>query len=123
MNVLIDANLPYSLTGSLEQVGKTNHLRDFGLERASDEQVIEVARKHKAVLVTRDLEFGNHYLFPPEKHFGVIIIRVPRQFKTADIIKTVEAALPQLLILKLKSLIIVIEPGGRLRIRKWLARN
>ena len=76
MKFLIDANLPYSLQAILSPYGQCWHVRDLGLATAHDSLVMTTAIRHKAVLITRDLEFGNPFMYPPDTHHGVMIIRV-----------------------------------------------
>lgn len=85
MNLLIDANLPYSLRTALKRFGTVMHVRDFGLMAAHDDAVLSAAIQRKAVLLTRDLDFGHPFQYPPAKHQGVIILRVPAWYRVVDI--------------------------------------
>ena len=80
-------------------------------------RVATYAKKHKAILITKDLEFGNLLVYPKGSHFGLVVLRVPSSFKIEQI---AAALLPVLKLLPSESLndsITIIEPG-RYRIRK-----
>jgi predicted nuclease of predicted toxin-antitoxin system len=63
------------------------HARDVNLQSASDDKVFNFPVKNKVILVTRDLEFGNPYLYPRNSHYGLIIVRVPFYFTAKQINK------------------------------------
>jgi predicted nuclease of predicted toxin-antitoxin system len=48
-----------------------------GLGGAGDEDLIEVCGSEDRVLVTLDLDFSNVLRFPPERHAGIAVLRVP----------------------------------------------
>ncbi len=117
MNFFIDANLPYSTKEIFEEFGKCWHTREVGLQDASDEVILKFAKEKKAILATRDLEFGNPYLYPKGSHCGVLIIRVPFYFTARQINETLREAISKIEIGQLKNSVTVIEPG-KIRIRK-----
>ena len=51
-------------------------LRGVGDPGASNGEVIALAQKHKAVLITRDSDFSNLGLYPPGSHLGIIFLRI-----------------------------------------------
>ena len=117
MKFLLDANIPYSLQEVFPKGHNVYHVRDLNLANAQDQEIAKYAKKNKAVIVSRDLDFGNINNFPPENYYGIIILRLP-YFYNAQSIKRVfqnfiskidESEIP-------KSTIIVEE--GRWRIKK-----
>lgn len=116
MNFFIDANLPASTRKVLEAYGKVWHANDVGLGTASDTKIVAYALRHRAVLVTRDLEFGNPSLYPPGTHAGLIVLRTPSLLSLQATLSVLEAGLAALDPSQLGRSVVVIEPG-RVRIR------
>ncbi|MBS0557479.1 MAG: DUF5615 family PIN-like protein [Proteobacteria bacterium] len=78
MNFLLDANMPRAALSALAAHGHGAQLaRDIGLGTAPDEQIAQFARAHAAVLVTRDLDFADVRRYPPGRHFGLLVLRLP----------------------------------------------
>lgn len=116
MNFFLDANLPVSSKEIFDEVGTAWHARDVNLASATDEEILLFAIKKKTILVTRDLEFGNPYLYPKDSHCGLIILRVPFRFTAAQINKVFKEFLSSIEIQHLKNAITIVEPG-KIRIR------
>lgn len=58
LRLLLDMNLPPSLCGALETSGyPAVHVRDLGLQAATDEALVEIARQRGEAIVTNDLDF------------------------------------------------------------------
>jgi predicted nuclease of predicted toxin-antitoxin system len=58
LRLLLDMNLPPSLCGALERSGyPAVHVRDLGLQAATDEALVEIARQRGEAIVTNDLDF------------------------------------------------------------------
>jgi len=117
MKFFLDANLPYSSKEIFQKLGKTWHARDLKLQNTEDEIIFKSAAKRKAILITRDLEFGNPYLYPKDSHYGLLILRVPFYFTAEQINKILKQALSSIKIENLKKSVTIIEPG-KIRIRK-----
>lgn len=117
MKFFIDANLPYSLKEIFQKFGKTWHAKEENLKSAPDEEIFRFAIKKRAILVTRDLEFGNPYLYPRDSHYGLIILRAPFYFTAKQINKNLKEFLFSINIDDLKNAITIVEPG-KIRIRK-----
>lgn len=82
MRFLLDENLPYSLKNELVTFGhQVEHARDI-LRGKSDAEIARYAKEHQAILITKDLEFGSHLIYPKESHCGLIIVRLPFHFST-----------------------------------------
>ena len=85
MKFFLDACMPYSSKEISQKYGEGTHARDIGMTGATDKEIILYALKNKAVLVTKDLDFGNTLIYPIESHFGVIILRAPFYFTVKQI--------------------------------------
>ena len=116
MKFFLDANLPYSSKEIFSKVGATWHTKEVNLNDAPDEEILNFAIKQKAILVTRDLEFGNPYLYPKDSHYGLVIVRVPFYFTAQQINKTLKEFLSSIKVEDLQNAITVVEPG-KIRIR------
>jgi predicted nuclease of predicted toxin-antitoxin system len=117
MKFFIDANLPYSSKAVFESYGQTWHARDLKLMAAPDEKVLQAAVGKGAILITKDLEFGNPYIFPWDSHHGVVVVRVPFYFTAGQTNKVLRRALQSTDISTFKDSVTVIEPG-KIRVRK-----
>jgi predicted nuclease of predicted toxin-antitoxin system len=117
MRFLLDANLPYSSKEVFKKFGQANHARDVGLARATDREVIEHASEHKAILVTKDLEFANVLLYPLNSHSGVIVLRLPFYFTAKQINNVLREFLSSLDVKELENAVIIVELG-RYRMRR-----
>lgn len=116
MNFFLDANLPCSLKDIFSRYGEVWHTNDVGLQSAIDQDVFNFAVSKRAILVTRDLDFGNPYLYPKEAHHGIIILRVPSHYNSAQIKNIFADFLSAIELEDLLHFITVIEPG-KIRIR------
>ena len=60
MKFFLDANIPYSSMHIFKKFGHdAEHARKIGMANADDTEIIEHAKKHNRVLVSKDLGFGN----------------------------------------------------------------
>jgi predicted nuclease of predicted toxin-antitoxin system len=88
LRLLCDENVPHRLASLLESEG-------FNVARpVSGSDDSEVARKATSagrVLVTFDKDFSNILLFPPERHAGIVFVRI-----RPPLIETVFSALVSL---------------------------
>ena len=48
------------------------------LKRASDEEIAALSKSEKRILVTNDVHFTNPFLFPKDKIFSVVWLRIPQ---------------------------------------------
>lgn len=117
MKFFLDANLPYSTKDIFSRFGEVLHAKDVDLQAASDETIFSFAVKEKAILVTKDLDFGNPYIYPKESHYGLIILRAPFYFTAKQINAVFALFLSSTQTEELKGSIIVLGPGYQ-RIRK-----
>jgi predicted nuclease of predicted toxin-antitoxin system len=91
MNFFLDANIPYAVLEMFKECKlEAVHARDVGMARAADKEIAAYATRERSILITKDLEFANRLLFPPESHFGVIIVRYPSTFTAARFAKALK---------------------------------
>jgi len=80
----------------LEELGfSTISLKELGKMSASNGEVLNSAKNHKAVLITNDLDFANLALYPVGSHRGIIVLR-PRS-ETPQTIEKVNQTLKRFL--------------------------
>lgn len=116
MKFLLDANIPYSAKELFTPPDEAAHVRDVGLADAPDGEILEFARKAKAVLITRDLDFANIILHPISAHYGVIVLRIPSHFRLKHIISLMRLFFSRVKGEVLMKRLTILEPG-RFRIR------
>jgi predicted nuclease of predicted toxin-antitoxin system len=91
MRFFLDANMPRLAVGALTRLGhQVEFARDIGMANDSDEAISEHARTTESALVTRDLDFADVRNYPPERYFGVVVIRLPDDATAADIASVLE---------------------------------
>lgn len=95
MKLLIDNQLPEALARFLDANGMPAvHVRDHGLQGASDRTLWEFARQHGHVLVSKDEDFpqlSNRFGSPPQ----VVWVRLGNCRK-ANLLEVFQRVLPQL---------------------------
>jgi predicted nuclease of predicted toxin-antitoxin system len=119
MRLFLDENIPLSVCDALQHDGyDVEHVRQVGLRGAVDIKIAAYAKKQQAILVTKDLEFGNVMVHPIGNHFGVIILRFPHHFRAADIHRLLTQFLGKVDVNNLAHSITVLEVG-KYRIRRF----
>lgn len=112
---LIDENTTRSLVSALHNAGyHAQHVVEAGLQGHPDPDIFAFAVAHQQTLITIDLDFANVTRYPPP-HFGILALRLPDTFGTAEVIREVLNALTVLAGQNLADTLFIIEPG---RIRK-----
>ena len=91
-------------------------MTDFIAADSPDNDVISLATKLDAVLLTFDLDFANVLAYPPENFKGIIVVRYTVADET-DIDDTLKSALHDLYREDLRYVLVVIT-AGRYRIRR-----
>ncbi len=77
MKFLINMNLPRELGRRLSDIGHDcRHVGDVGLSDASDETIVEAARKAGETILTHDLDYGHLLAFSGESSPSVVIFRL-----------------------------------------------
>ncbi len=116
MKFLLDANLPFSAKETFDARHEVVHVRDIGLERAPDHEILTWAKRHNAVIVSRDLDFANTQRVPPAEHCGLVVLRVPTSYSANEIKRVLGAFLKEIDTSQLPHSLVIIEEG-RYRIR------
>ncbi|MEW5934646.1 MAG: DUF5615 family PIN-like protein [Bacillota bacterium] len=103
----------------MRQAGhQADHVRGVGLRGRPDREVFQWAQDHQAVLVTGDMGFASTVTFPLGSHWGIIVLRFPNEASVASVNKELLAAVAVLSEEDIRGSIVVLEPGGRVRIRR-----
>lgn len=77
INFLIDECVLGKTKEILEKLGFTViTLQKLKKLSVSNGEVLSLAEKYKAILVTNDLDFGNLILYPLGTHLGIVVIRI-----------------------------------------------
>jgi len=80
LKLLLNANLSPKTAEFLRKLGfDVKCLLEEGLGSITDDQVINIAKKEKRVIVTFDLDFGEIYHFREEGRLGIIVVRLKNQ--------------------------------------------
>jgi predicted nuclease of predicted toxin-antitoxin system len=62
---LVDARLPPALARTLREAGhQAEHLKEAGLRHAKDPVIWDYARRHAAIVITKDEDFVDRYRRP-----------------------------------------------------------
>jgi predicted nuclease of predicted toxin-antitoxin system len=73
LKFLLDENIPSSMFKFLKE---RKYDAFYVPKGAKDRDVAELAKRENAVLVTRDYDFANILLYPPQEFHGIIILKV-----------------------------------------------
>ena len=77
---LLDANISPETANFLRSHGfVVKSLLEHGLGDLDDQEVANIARHERSMLITFDLDFGEMQYFATEKKFGVIVLRLSDQ--------------------------------------------
>jgi predicted nuclease of predicted toxin-antitoxin system len=118
MKFLLDANIPYSALEIFREIDlEAIHVKNIGLGKSTDLEIMNNALENKSIIITKDLGFGNIKIFPPKSHQGVIILRLPFFFKASQITKELKNFLTSVNLEDLKESTTIVKLG-RYRIRK-----
>jgi predicted nuclease of predicted toxin-antitoxin system len=86
MKLKLDENLGDSVAAVFGAAGHdVLQAVEQGLGGRADEVLAEVCRVEERCLVTLDLDFANPLAFPPGRYAGIVVLRLPREFRRADI--------------------------------------
>ena len=117
MRFLIDNALSPVVAIELNRAGHDAvHVRDLGMQAASDEETFDRARTEERVVVSADTDFGTLLAARKEISPSVILFRHGSQHRPADQAALLKNNLPQLVSALEDGSIVVIEPD-RIRIR------
>ena len=118
MKIFPDENLPLSLIDDLTKLDyKVKNVSTAGLRGASDETIAKYAKKQKAILITKDIEFGSLLLYPKGSHHAVVIVRLPPFYNKNQLTKAIIAFFKTTKEKEIVNAITILQVG-RYRIRK-----
>ena len=117
MRFLIDQPLSPAVAVELNRAGHDAvHVRELGMQAASDEEIFEHAAEDDRVVVSADTDFGTLLAIRRQTSPSVILFRHGSQHRPVDQTALLEANLPQLVGALDAGSIVVIQPD-RVRIR------
>ncbi len=118
MKLLLDENLPLSFVEELMKLGfSVEHVRKIGLRGKSDQEIARYALQQKAVIITKDVEFGSFVLYPKGSHYGVIVLRVPSFCKKGQLFLVLKTFLMSIVLEDLAKSVVILQVG-KYRIRR-----
>ena len=116
MSILLDQCVPVKFL---------RYLRDWGYEAtlmsehiqvdAPDEDVIALAQRLDAALLTVDMDFSNILIYPPDQYAGIIVMRFRVQ-EESMLVNSLQTALNDLYRDGLRKVLVIVE-SDRYRIR------
>jgi predicted nuclease of predicted toxin-antitoxin system len=112
----LDVNLGAQGEGLLRRLGhEVRTASEQGLARAPDQDLLAACTVEGRALVTLDTDFANPLRYPPERHAGVVVLRMPVRFTPGDVDVCLEALLRTLGDGPLARRLIVVDHPGRVR--------
>jgi predicted nuclease of predicted toxin-antitoxin system len=92
------------------------HVREAGMQGASDSEVFLFAQGRNAILVTEDLDFSDIRAYPLGTHAGIVVLRMPDNVAYALRGRRVAEAIQDELDDGLEGCLLIVEPASaRLR--------
>ena len=117
MRFLADAGISPKTVEFLKQLGHdTVHVRELGMQRAVDHEIIDRARRDDRVVLTFDLDFGEILALGVHDRPSVILFRL--EDETADSVNRQVAPVLRDQREALESGALILVEGTRYRIRK-----
>ena|SRR3989338_7519223 len=110
--------MPFSAIDFLKKEGhEVEHIKKTSLLGAPDFDIANYAREQKAILVTKDIEFGSVILYPVDMHYGLLVLRLPNYFTGKQITQVLSEFFKSIYIEELVGSKVILELG-RYRKRK-----
>jgi predicted nuclease of predicted toxin-antitoxin system len=115
--VLIDQALSPAVATELRRAGHDAlHVRELGMQAASDEEIFDHAAQDDRVVVSADTDLGTLLAIRNQTAPSIILFRHASQRRPADQAALLKANLPQIVAALESGSIVVIQPD-RIRIR------
>ena len=77
MRFIADENIFPPVISYLQELGHdVKNLYELGMLQATDDSVIDVAKKEERTVITFDKHFGDILRYPPQNLSGIILIRI-----------------------------------------------
>lgn len=118
MRFLIDNALSPAVAERLRDAGhQAAHVRDYGLQASSDQEILERAQQERRVVVSADTDFGTLLALRRERSPSVVLFRHGTQRRPDAQARLLLSNLPALEQDLADGGLAVIEPG-RIRVRQ-----
>jgi len=89
-----DENLPVVVASVLKEAGfDADTVYNQRLSGFQDDKILEACIQEQRTLLTLDLDFADIRVYPPAKHFGIIVLRIADQSKDS-IVRVIKRLLP-----------------------------
>ncbi len=96
MRFLLDNNLAAALAALLREAGHdTDHVRDHGMQAATDEEVLAWARQERRTLISADTDFGTLLARTGSPGPSIVLIRRSRARRAEELAALILANLDQ----------------------------
>ena len=117
MKFLLNMNVPPTLGRMLAEKGhECRHVRDIGMARTEDIQIVEEAKLSHETILTHDLDYGTLLAFSGETKPSVVIFRL-RYVQPHSIFARMMHVWSKIELPLIEGTIVVLE-DGTLRLRK-----
>ncbi len=118
MKFLVDMMLSTNLAEVLQNGGHdVVHVRDYGLQRALDEEILAKAAGEQRTLISADMDFGFLLAFRRDASPSVVLLRRLAFHRTEFVLGLLVTNLPQLAEALEQGSLVVLEEN-RIRIRR-----